>query len=79
MKRKGDDDGGWGGRAGGGGGGGGWGSKTGKASSGRGNAKGKVLKAGTYGEAAGRTFAVLEVRGGRTADVCANVCVCVFC
>lgn len=63
MKRKGDDDddgfgGGWGGKA------------VKKKSTGRGSAgaggqstlRGKPLKADTYGEAAGRTFAVLEVR-----------------
>lgn len=71
MRRKGDrdDDGGWGGGGGkrGGGGGGGWG---GKASSGKGGkggygqepCRGKALKSGSYGEVAGRTFAVLEVR-----------------
>lgn len=74
MKRKGDDDdfsGGWGGARGGGGGGGGWGGKgggkmrsTGKGSAmaGRATPWGKALEEGTYGEAAGRTFAVLEVR-----------------
>lgn len=72
MKRKSDDDGG------GGWGKGGWGGGKGgrgKASSGRGRAsggtsqaaarRGKMLKAGSYGEVAGRTFAVLEVRGER--------------
>lgn len=70
MKRKGDDDddGGWGGgKRGGGGGGGGWGGKAGKAFSGKGGfgqepRRGKALKSGSYGEVAGRTFAVFEVR-----------------
>lgn len=61
MKRKGDDDddfgGGWGGK-------GGKKKSTGRGSAGTGKAtlRGKALKADTYGEAAGRTFAVLEVR-----------------
>ena len=55
MKRKGDyddDHGGWG-----------KGKVTGKGF--RGAKRGKTLKPGTYGEAAGRTFAVLEVGGTR--------------
>lgn len=72
MKRKGnrddDDDGGWGGgKRGGGGGGGGWGGtassgKGGKGGFGQEARRGKALKEGSYGEVAGRTFAVLEVR-----------------
>ena len=72
MKRKGDDDdGGWGG---GGWGGGKGGKSKGKGSSGRGGTggaiqaaarRGKALKTGSYGEIAGRTFAVLEVTGER--------------
>ena len=65
MKRKDDDDdGGWGG---GKRGGGGWRGKGGKPSLGKGKfaqepRREKALKDGSYGEVAGRTFAVLEVR-----------------
>lgn len=69
MKRKGDDGGGWGGgdKWGGGGGGEGKGRKGyrggGGDSSRQGIWRGKPLKAGSYGEVAGRTFAVVEVGG----------------
>lgn len=59
LKRKGDDGGGWGGDS-WGGGGGGKGSKRGGGAV-QGIRRGKVLKAGSYGEAAGRTYGVLEV------------------
>lgn len=53
MKRKGDDFHGWGSRK---------GLREGETRGvGRGGPRGKVLKPGAFGEAAGRTFAVLEV------------------
>lgn len=59
FQRKGDDGGGWGGDSWGGGGGGKGGKRGGGAV--QGTQREKVLKPGSYGEAAGRTYGVLEV------------------